>query len=46
MTGGIAQKFVDDMATASLNFIRDATVYEEQLSSSDGIVFVAGLTHI
>ena len=46
MTGGIAQKFVDDMATAGLNFIRDATVYEEELSSSDGVVFVAGLTHI
>ena len=45
-TGGIAQKFVDDMATASLNFIRDATMYEEELSSSDGIVFVAGLTCI
>ena len=46
MTGGIAQKFVDDMATASLNFIRDATVYEEELSSSDSVVFVAGLTGI
>ena len=45
-TGGIAQKFVDDMATASLNFIRDATAYEEELSSSDGIVFAAGLTCI
>ena len=29
MTGGIMQKFVDDMATASLNFIHDATVYEQ-----------------
>ena len=28
MTCGIAQKFVDDMATASLNFIHDATTYE------------------
>ena len=46
MTGGIMQKFVDDMATASLNFICDATAYEEELSSSDGIVFAAGLTHI
>ena len=46
MTGGIAQKFVDDMATASLNFIHDATTYEEELSSSDSIVFVAGLTGI
>ena len=45
-TGRIMQKFVDDMATASLNFIRDATAYEEELSSSDGIVFVAGLTGI
>ena len=45
-TGGIVQKFVDDMATASLNFICDATVYEEELSSSDSIVFAAGLTCI
>ena len=45
-TGRITQKFVDDMATASLNFIRDTTAYEEELSSSDGIVFAAGLTHI
>ena len=46
VTGGIAQKFVDDMATASLNFIHDATTYEEELSSSDGVVFVASLTRI
>ena len=46
VTGGIVQKFVDDMATASLNFIRVATAYEGELSSSDGVVFVAGLTHI
>ena len=45
-TGGIAQKLVDDMATAGLNFIRDATAYEEELLSSDGVVFVAGLTRI
>ena len=45
-TGWIAQKFVDDMATAGLNFICDATMYEEELSSSDSVVFVAGLTHI
>ena len=45
-TGGIVQKFVEDMATAGLNFIHDATVYEEELSSSDSIVFVAGLTCI
>ena len=46
VTGGIAQKFVDDMATAGLNFIHDATMYEEELSSSDSIVFAAGLTRI
>ena len=46
MTGGITQKFVDNMATAGLNFIRDATAYEEELSSSDSIVFAAGLTRI
>ena len=46
VTGGIAQKFVDDMATASLNFIRDATTYEEELSSSDGVVFAASLARI
>ena len=34
------------MATAGLNFIRDATAYEEELSSSDGVVFAAGLTRI
>ena len=45
-TGGIAQKFVDDMATAGLNFIHDATMYEEELLSSDSIVFAAGLTRI
>ena len=46
MTGGIAQKFVDDMATAGLNFICDATAYEEELSSSDIVVFAASLTRI
>ena len=46
MTGGIMQKFVDNMTTAGLNFIRDATTYEEELSSSDSIVFVASLTSI
>ena len=30
MTGGIVQKFVDDMATAGLSFICDATAYEEE----------------
>ena len=39
VTGGIMQKFVDDMATASLNFICDTTTYEEELSLSDGVVF-------
>ena len=46
VTGGIAQKFVDDMATAGLNFIHDATAYEEELSSSDSVVFAASLTRI
>ena len=46
VTSRIAQKFVDDMATAGLNFIRDATAYEGELSSSDSIVFVASLTCI
>ena len=45
-TGGISQKFVDNMATAGLNFICDATAYEEELSSSDSVVFAAGLTRI
>ena len=46
MTGRIVLKFVNNMATASLNFIRGATAYEEELSSSDGTVFAAGLTRI
>ena len=45
-TGRIAQKFVDDMATAGLNFICDTTAYEEELSSLDGVVFATGLAHI
>ena len=45
-TGGIAQKFVDDMATIALNFIWDATAYEMELSASDGVVFTAGLACI
>ena len=45
-TGRIMQKFVDDVATTGLNFIHDATAYEEELSSSDGVVFAAGLTRI
>ena len=46
MIGGITQMFVDDMATASLNFIRDTTAYEQELTSSDGVMFAAGLTRI
>ena len=45
-TGGIMQKFIDDMATAALNFIWDATAYEAELSASDGMAFVAGLACI
>ena len=45
-TSGITQKFMDDMATIALNFIRDATAYEMELSASDGMAFVAGLAHI
>ena len=45
-TGSIAQKFIDDMATAALNFIWDATAYEAELSASDGIAFMAGLARI
>ena len=42
----MARKFIDDMATVGLNFIRDATAYEAELSASDGMVFAAMLTHI
>ena len=45
-TSGRAQKFVDDMATITLNFIRDATAYESELSASDGVAYVAGLACI
>ena len=45
-TGGITRKFIDDMATIALNFIRDATAYETELSASDGMVFAAGLACI
>ena len=45
-TGGIAQKFVDDMAMIALNFIKDATAYESELSASDGVAFAAGLARI
>ena len=33
-------------SSAGLNFIRDTTAYEEELSSSDSVVFVASLTRI
>ena len=45
-TGGITQKFIDDMATIALNFIRDATAYEMELLASDGVAFAARLAHI
>ena len=45
-TGGITQKFIDDMVTVALNFIRDATAYEAELSASDSMAFVAGLARI
>ena len=45
-TGGITQKFVDDMATVTLNFIQDTTAYEAELSASDSMVFAAGLACI
>ena len=45
-TGGIAQKFIDNMATAGLNFIQDATTYEAELSASDSMAFAARLTRI
>ena len=45
-TGGIAQKFVDDMATVALNFIQDATAYEAELSALDGMAFAARLACI
>ena len=45
-TGSIKQKFIDDMATIALNFIRDATAYETELLALDGMAFVAGLARI
>ena len=45
-TGGVAKKFVDDIATAGLNFIQDAMVYKAKLSASDSVAFAAGLTSI
>ena len=44
-TGGIAQKFIDDMATVALNFIWDTTAYEAELSASDGMAFTARFWH-
>ena len=40
-TGGITQKFIDDMVTIALNFIRDATTYEMELLALDGMAFAA-----
>ena len=45
-TGGITQKFVDDMATIALNFIWDTTTYEMEWSASDGMAFTARLARI
>ena len=45
-TDGIMQKFINDMATAALNFIRDAITYEAELLASDSMAFVAGLARI
>ena len=45
-TSGIAQKLVDDMAMIALNFIRDTTAYESELSASDGVAFTVGLACI
>ena len=45
-TSSITQKFIDDMATIALNFIRDATAYETELSALDGVAFVARLARI
>ena len=45
-TGGIAKKFIDDMATTGLNFIQDASTYEAELSASKGVAFATGLVNI
>ena len=45
-TSGITQKFIDDMATIALNFIRDTPAYEKELTASDGMAFTAGLACI
>ena len=44
--GRIAMKFVNDMAMAGLNFIRDTTAYGAELSSSDAVAFAEGLMNI
>ena len=44
--GRITKKFIDDMAMTGLNFIRDATAYEAELSSSDAVTFAEGLSNI
>ena len=44
--GGIAKKFVDDMAAAGLNFTKDAMAYETELCSSDTVTFTVGLKNI
>ena len=45
-TSSITQKFVDDMVTIALNFIRDATAYKTELLASDGMAFAARLACI
>ena len=42
-TGEIAQNFVNDMATAGLNFIKDAMAYKAEPCSSDSMMFAEGL---
>ena len=45
-TGGIVQKFFNDMTTVTLNFIQDTTAYEAELSALDSMAFAAGLACI
>ena len=45
-TSGIAQKFINDMATVALNFIRDVTAHETELLASDSMAFMARLACI
>ena len=44
--GRIAKMFVNDMATAGLNFIKDAMAYETKLCSLDAVTFAEGLKKI